>query len=648
MRLSINKRVVLLNVLSLTVLAAAFLVTVEYYVTSYFESEARAEVERRLANVQEMIDDSLKRLSEIATQLANREGLDAAIEEQNTPAARKMCKEVMEITGATLATITDKDGKVIARGHGEKTADSVRYQTNIAKSLAGEVSHGIEEGTLVRLSFRGGAPVKNKKGIVGAVIVGCDSLMNHNFVDSVKKAFDLECTFFQNDERVSTTLTVDGVRATGTKMDNPDVLRTVLDEGQTFISNNRILGKDYISAYWPLKGAGGRTVGMMFIGKSRDTISRASQAVVAAVIAATCVISVLVAIGMTFIITRTVTSRLGQAATTLKEISETHDLTKRLSVRSRDEIGDIAHRINEFLELSQALIGKVANEAATLATSSTELSTTAAQLTAQASETTSQSYNVVASVQQLAASMDHAASISKQMSGNAATVASAVEQLTTSITEVARNTDQAAQVADSAASLAHLANATVGELGNAAEEIGRVIEFIEEIADETNLLALNAAIEAARAGEAGKGFAVVATEVKELARQTGNATEDIRKRVKGIQHSASQAIRSIGEISQVITKVNDSFRAIAETVEEQCVTTGQIAKRIADTAADAESVSQDVAESAAVGSSITATISTVDLAARQTAEGATRTQYASQDLAQIAEQLRLLVDRFQI
>jgi methyl-accepting chemotaxis protein len=646
MRLSINKRIVLLNVLSLAVLAAAVLVTARYCVTSHFEAGAQSDLGRVAANVQNMIDDSLKRLSQIAWQLANREGFGAAIEEKNAAAVRKMCKELMEITGVSLVTIADKDGRVVARGHSDEADDDVRNQVNVVRSLAGEISHGIEEGTVVKLSFRGGAPVRTQKGIVGTVTVGYDSLLDHRFVDGVKRAYDVECTFFQNDVRVSTTLMREGIRAVGTRMDNVDVVRTVLEEGKPFVRSNTILGKDYMSAYWPLKGADGRTLGMMFIGKSREAINGASRAVVMGVIVATCIIAVLVAIGMSVVITRTVTLPLSQGAAVLKGIAEASDLTKRLPVQSRDEMGEMALVINAFLERLQIVIRQVAAGASTLASSSAELSGTANYLTARASETTDQSYNVAASVQQLAASMGHVATVSRQMSGNAGAVASAVEQLTTSISDVARNAEQAVQVADSAASLANLTNATVGELGGAADEIGRVVELIEEIAEQTNLLALNATIEAARAGDAGKGFAVVATEVKELARQTGGATEDIRKRVKGIQGSTGQAIRSIGEISQVITKVNGSFRTIAQAVEEQCVTTGQIAKRIAETATDAESVSHDVDEVAAVGNAINATIATVDLAARQTREGAANTQQASQNLAQIAEQLHSLVEQF--
>ena len=150
---------------------------------------------------------------------------------------------------------------------------------------------------------------------------------------------------------------------------------------------------------------------------------------------------------------------------------------------------------------------------------------------------------MAAAAEQMSANMSIMSASTEQMSGNVKAVASAVEQLTASINEIAKSAEQAATVANSAAGLAKAGNTTIGDLGTAAGEIGKVIEVIQDIAEQTNLLALNATIEAARAGDAGKGFAVVATEVKELARQTAAATEDIRRRIGGIQTSTGQVVQ---------------------------------------------------------------------------------------------------------
>ena len=201
-------------------------------------------------------------------------------------------------------------------------------------------------------------------------------------------------------------------------------------------------------------------------------------------------------------------------------------------------------------------------------------------------------------------------------------------------------------MAGTAAGLAGDGNAKIGELGTAATEIGKVIEVIQDIAEQTSLLALNATIEAARAGDAGKGFAVVATEVKELAKQTAAATEDIRRRIEGIQTSTGQAVRSIGEITEVIKKVNEVSRTIASAVEEQSITTKEIAKNVAETSTAAQTVARGVAESASVTREIARNITDVDAAAKQTAQGATVAQTASGKVSDVTEQLHALVGQF--
>ena len=148
---------------------------------------------------------------------------------------------------------------MVGRGHSDKAGDSVLSQSNVRKALGGEVSTGIEEGTVVKFSMRAGAPVKIGDKIVGSVTTGMDlTSADHAFVEGVKKEFGAECTIFQGDTRVTTTIMKDGQRAVGTKMDNAKVLDTVLAKGQKFQDINTILGIDYDTAYWPVKDALGK------------------------------------------------------------------------------------------------------------------------------------------------------------------------------------------------------------------------------------------------------------------------------------------------------------------------------------------------------------------------------------------------------
>jgi len=313
-----------------------------------------------------------------------------------------------------------------------------------------------------------------------------------------------------------------------------------------------------------------------------------------------------------------------------------------------DETDELGMWFNTFLGRLSHLISKIDTNAQTLSRASAELSGTASQLTTGAEETTSQSTSVATAAKVMSTNMNNMAASTEQMTSNVKTVASAVEEMTASISEITKSAEQASTVAGSAAQLAHASNDNIGQLGTAADEIGKVIETIQDIAEQTNLLALNATIEAARAGDAGKGFAVVATEVKELARQTADATEDIRMRIEGIQSSTGEAVESIGQISDVIQQVSDVSKTIASAVEEQSITTKEIARSVTQTSDAAMVVSTGVAESASATHEIARNITNVDQAARQTAQGASQTQTASVGLAKVAEELRSLVGQFKV
>jgi len=296
---------------------------------------------------------------------------------------------------------------------------------------------------------------------------------------------------------------------------------------------------------------------------------------------------------MAFRIARSISRRMVAMSAMMINISG-GDLTQRLPVESGDEIGQAATHFNAFVEKLQSQIGNMIGSAKTLRSSAMKLSSDRSNL----ADKGKVKLCVATSAAATSSAMNNMADSTEQMNHNIKMVAQAVQEMTCSINAISENAEQAASVAADAAELSLASNHSIGQLGTAAHEIGKVIETIQDIAEQTNLLALNATIEAARAGDAGKGFAVVATEVKELAKQTADATEDIRVRIEGIQTSASEAVESIGKISKVIEEVNHVSTTIAAAVEEQSVTTMEIAQNVNNTSNAAELVSTGVAESA--------------------------------------------------
>ena len=278
---------------------------------------------------------------------------------------------------------------------------------------------------------------------------------------------------------------------------------------------------------------------------------------------------------------------------------------------------DVTAQVRLRLDV-QGVLKRVADNATALTGASRQLGEVSQQMAANAEETATQA--------------GVASAAAEQVSHSVATVATAAEEMGASIKEIARSAHDAAKVATSAVKVAEKTNATVAKLGESSAEIGNVVKVITSIAQQTNLLALNATIEAARAGEAGKGFAVVANEVKELAKQTARATEDIGRKIEAIQTDTRGAVEAIGQIGQIIAKINDLQNTIASAVEEQTATTGEISRSVTEAARGSSEIAQN--------------ITGVAQAARGTTEGASDTKKAADGLSQVALELQKLVGQF--
>jgi methyl-accepting chemotaxis protein len=183
---------------------------------------------------------------------------------------------------------------------------------------------------------------------------------------------------------------------------------------------------------------------------------------------------------------------------------------------------------------------------------------------------------------------------SQSASNDVGTVAAAAEELSSSVVEISRQVARSSEIASKAVGDAERTNATVGALSTGAEKIGEVVKLIHSIAAQTNLLALNATIEAARAGESGRGFAVVASEVKALANQTAKATEEISAQVAAMQASTSEAVASIGGITETIAQMSEITVSLSTAIEQQGDATREIARNIQSVAAGSSEISSHI------------------------------------------------------
>ena len=264
------------------------------------------------------------------------------------------------------------------------------------------------------------------------------------------------------------------------------------------------------------------------------------------------------------------------------------DLTQRIDIDRKDEVGQLAGTLNVMVEKLSDVVGSVSSASENVSTGSQEISSTSEQLAQGATE--------------------QASSIEE--------VSSSMEEMNSSVSQNADNAKQTAAIALKAAADAKEGGAAVQETVGAMKNIAEKIGIIEEIARQTNMLALNAAIEAARAGEYGKGFAVVAAEVRKLAERSQAAAGEI----SGLSVSSVEVAEKAGKLledivpgiqktAELVQEINASSREQSEGVAQVSRALEQLDQVIQQNASASEEMASTCGELAQQAEQMTSTIS---------------------------------------
>jgi len=310
------------------------------------------------------------------------------------------------------------------------------------------------------------------------------------------------------------------------------------------------------------------------------------------------------------------------------------DLTRRVRLDSRDELGSIARHFNAAGDHLRSVMVSV-------------------------ERSVGQVFSAAAALQSASRQIAHD---SDQESEAVQATAAAIEEITVSISHVADNSSEAATAATNGVKVSESGEATVHQaasemksialsvghsaaliegLNERARQISSIVGVISEIADQTNLLALNAAIEAARAGEQGRGFAVVADEVRKLAERTGNATGEITAMISDIQNETANAVSSMN------TGTRQAERGV-DLAEQAAQSLSQVNSGSHDVRVRIEEIADAIREQSAATTDIAQNLERISVMSENTNREVQNAIDAINSLEQMAEQLRNQIAIFRV
>ncbi|MDD5404493.1 MAG: methyl-accepting chemotaxis protein [Sulfuricella sp.] len=398
------------------------------------------------------------------------------------------------------------------------------------------------------------------------------------------------------------------------------------------VASKKYLGKDCLTCHLVPEGTVLGTVSM------KISLDRANQAVwdfTWKIFIVAVVFSIPLLLFIYLFTVRVITRPLKEMSDGLHDIAEGEgDLTRRLIVKSKDEIGQTATLFNLVMEKFSHLVRQV--------------STSANQVSAAA--------------KQLAQSAQQVADSSSQQRDKSVATAAAVEEMTGSIAAVAQSTGQMQQMSQQSLDRSHQGNesismlvgeidqveSAVNEIASAVNEFTRsttsintMTKQVKDIAEQTNLLALNAAIEAARAGEQGRGFAVVADEVRKLAEKSSQSASQIDTVTQALGQQSVAVDKAIERGLSHLRSSQDSMETVAMVLSEANASVNEVGEKVSDVA--------NIAEHQRITSTeVASNVEAIAAMAEENSQAVGQTANAAHHLEQLAESLQNMVSRFKV
>jgi methyl-accepting chemotaxis protein len=396
------------------------------------------------------------------------------------------------------------------------------------------------------------------------------------------------------------------------------------------LGSKNYLGKDCLMCHQTPEGT---VLGVVSMKVSLDNVNAAVSAQRIKSLLAAIAVSVPLLAFIYIFVRKVVTQPLDAMTGGLRSIASGEgDLTRRLEVKSQDEIGQASKVFNDMMANFASLVRQVGESAAHVSSAAHELVTGAKQV----------------------------ANSSHQQYDKSRVVTTAVEQMVSSIVEVANSTERVHEQSRESQTRSREGTQTldrliteIGRVKHAVNEMaGAVNEFVsstvsitnmtrevKDIADQTNLLALNAAIEAARAGEQGRGFAVVADEVRKLAEKSAASANEIDSITRTLNSKSDAVRQSIEGGLEDIASSEKSLNAVATAINEANQSVEQVGGGL-------DAIASATEEQRRVSTDAFTNIEAIAAMAHDNSDAVEQTAMSAQRLEELANELQNTVGRF--